>query len=116
ERRVRKTQRSDQVVCVRLDDLASVKGRRPEREVAEVKSPRAACGVRREVQPESHPIAEVAAQVDGRGRPDARSGLTEIDAGSEGEVRPIREGGRVGDLEVEAISRILDLARLGDRR
>src|SRR5438445_6731113 len=78
ERRVRKTQRSDQVVCVCLDDFACVRRRRVEREVADVESLRAACGVRSEVQPEAYSIAEVAARLEGRGEQTPGPGRTEM--------------------------------------
>src|SRR5438309_1963569 len=59
---------------------------------------------------DSHPVAEVAGQVDPHIGPNADSGLRQVRTGSEQEVRPIRKCGRVGDLKSEPILGIRDLA------
>src|SRR5207247_9823244 len=91
------------------DDVPLVEIGRVEREVTNEESPRAACGVRSEVQPQSHPVSEVAGQVDAHLGPNAGSGLWQIRTGPERQVRPIRECGRVGGLQSQPILRIRDL-------
>src|SRR5256712_9537017 len=95
----REAQRAHQIVGIVLDDLSLVEGGRVEREVTNKESPSAAGRVRREVQPESHPVAEEALQVDPYVGPNAGSGLRQVQAGSEKKARPTPKGGRGGRLE-----------------
>src|SRR5437867_1651332 len=86
-----------------------------EREVANEESSCAPGGIRGEVQPEAHPVAEVAGQVDPDIGPNTRGGLWQVVETRREEVRPIREWIVLGDLELELVLGVRDLPRVVKR-
>src|SRR2546427_140189 len=108
-------ERADEIMGVGLVDLAVRERRRMEREVADEEPSCVSRGIRREVQPKSHLAAEVGRQTHVRGGPDPGSSCRQRRTGTEREVRPVRERGRVSDLEAKPILWVRDLARVVER-
>src|SRR5207244_12490449 len=105
-------QGSDEIVGVRLVDFPFIEGRRVEREVANEESSCAPGGIRGEVQAEADSVAEVAGQVDPDIGPNTRGGLRQVVETRREEVRPIHERIVRGNLELELVLRVGDLARV----